>query len=72
MSHIPQPINPLQWHQAMGYARQACARIFRDGGGPRDALQAFGLRPPSTAVDWSKAVELVARELCSQPVRQAA
>jgi hypothetical protein len=28
----PRYVNPMQWQQAMGYARQACARIFRDAG----------------------------------------
>ena len=36
-------INPLQWHQSLGYARQVAARIFRDGGSPLDAMKAFGL-----------------------------
>ena len=36
-------VNPLQWHQAVGIARQSCARFFRDGGAPADALLAFGL-----------------------------
>ena len=36
-------VNPLQWHQAVGVARQSCARFFRDGGAPADALLAFGL-----------------------------
>ena len=30
----PHHINPLQWHQAVGVARQSCARFFRDGGSP--------------------------------------
>lgn len=67
----PYHINPLQWHQAMGYARQACARIFRDGGGPKDALTAFGVVSP-TAADWAGAVELIARMLCARPMRKAA
>ena len=72
-SHFgPDHINPVQWHQALGYARQACARIFRDGGTPRDALGAFGLAPGGGSVDWSKAVELVAEVLCARPMRKAA
>jgi hypothetical protein len=67
----PDHINPAQWHQSLGYARQACARIFRDGGTPRDAILAFGLAS-HTAKDWSKAVELIAEVLCAQPVRKAA
>ena len=39
----PRYINPVQWQQSIGYARQACARLFRDGGTPADALAAFGL-----------------------------
>lgn len=67
----PYHINPFQWHQAMGYARQACARIFRDGGEPQDALTAFGLKAATTA-DWAGAVELIARMLCARPLRRAA
>lgn len=72
MSHTH--INPLQWHQAMGFARQSCARVFRDGGTPRDALKAFGLPYGETdAVDWSKVVEDIAQVICAQyPVRLAA
>ncbi len=39
----PHHVNPLQWHQAVGVARQSCARFFRDGGTPADALGAFGV-----------------------------
>jgi hypothetical protein len=67
----PAHVNPLQWHQATGYARQACARIFRDGGKPEDALKAFGIAERE-ATDWSKAVELIAEALSAAPVRKAA
>ena len=67
----PDHINPVQWHQSLGYARQACARVFRDGGAPRDAIGAFGLIAPGGA-DWSKAVELIAHVLCARPLRKAA
>ena len=67
----PDHINPVQWHHAVGYARQACARIFRDGGTPRDAAAAFGLATRQ-AGDWSKTVELIAEALCAQPLRKAA
>ena len=67
----PDHINPVQWHQSLGYARQACARIFRDGGAPRDALEAFGLTAPNSA-DWSKAVETIAEVLCARRLRKAA
>ncbi len=65
MSH--DHINPLQWHQALGLARQSCARIFRDGGMPEDALAAFGIARtfPAGSADWSKVVEMIAESLCS-------
>ena len=37
----PKHINPQQWQHAIGIARQPCARIFRDGGAPADALEAL-------------------------------
>lgn len=64
-------INPMQWHQAVGFARQSCARIFFDGGKPQDALSAFGLQAAGDA-DWVKAVDLVAEALCAEPTRRAA
>jgi hypothetical protein len=67
----PPHINPLQWHQSLGYARQACARIFRDGGTPADALAAFQLKAQG-ALDWSKAVELIAEAMTAGPNRRAA
>lgn len=64
----PDHVNPLQWHQALGFARQSCARVFRDGGGPPDALRAFGLSSSETGPgDWDKAVAAIAALLCSQP-----
>lgn len=70
----PEHVNELQWHQSMGYARQACARVFRDGGAPADALKAFGLERSAHAVTtWDKAVEMVAGVLCdAAPKRRAA
>ncbi len=65
-------INPVQWNQAQGVSRQSCARIFRDGGTPIDALQAFGLMAATTDADWSKAVDLIAEKLCLAPIRKAA
>ena len=65
--HHNRHVNSVQWEQALGYARQACAGIFRDGGGPRAALSAFGLS--ADAADWSSAVDRIASALCSQPPR---
>jgi hypothetical protein len=68
----PRHINPMQWQQAMGYARQACARIFRDGGTPAEAVRAFGLTPANSATDWSIAVDRIAQSLCAPALRKAA
>lgn len=69
----PDHINAAHWDHALTVARQACARIFRDGGSPRDALSAFGLPiTEPTAEDWSRAVDAIAETLCAKPVRQAA
>jgi hypothetical protein len=66
-------IDPLQWHPAIGVARQMCARVFRDGGTPADAVTAFGLSIGGTeALTWSKAVESIAQGLCANRSRKAA
>lgn len=64
-------ISSVQWEQAIGCARAACGRIFRDGGSPRAALGAFGLRVHD-AVDWSTAIDRIALALCAPPLRKAA
>ena len=64
-------INPLQWHSAVGVARQICARVFRDGGTPADAVIAFGLTD-AEEMSWSKAVDLIAERLCQRESRKAA
>ncbi len=68
---VPDHVNPIQWHQALAVSRQACARVFRDGGTPGDALAAFGL-VADRAVNWERAVELVASKLCAHPLPRAA
>ncbi len=68
---VPAHVNPIHWNQSVGYARQVCARFFRDGGKPADALIAFGLKP-AAATDWSKAVELIADTLTTVSARKAA
>jgi hypothetical protein len=71
-------INPMQWHQSLGVARQVSARIFRDGGTAADAMRSFGLTAMAEqAQDWSKAVEAIAEALCTQnagqqPLKRAA
>jgi hypothetical protein len=71
---VPSNFNPVQWNQSQGLSRQSCARIFRDGGSPVDALAAFGLRAaPAEALDWSRAVDLIAQSLCQlTQIRKAA
>jgi len=64
-------INPLQWHSAVGVARQICARVFRDGGSPADAVIAFGLTD-AEGKSWSKAVDAIAQRLCLREFRNAA
>jgi hypothetical protein len=68
---FPRHINSVQWEQAIGYARAACARVFRDGGSPASALNAFGLQVDAGA-DWSTAVDRIALTLCSKQQRKAA
>ena len=68
----PRHINPVQWQQAMGYARQACARIFRDGGSPDDAVRAFGLVGGEATTEWGTAVDRIAHALCAPALRKAA
>lgn len=71
---FPRHINPLQWSQATDHARQVCARMFRDGGSPADAIRAFGLIAPTPAsgIDWSLAVERIAQSLCAPSLHKAA
>lgn len=69
----PQDMNPLQWNEHLGLARQSCARVFRNGGSPADALAAYGLKPehPGSKTDWPRAVERIALALHSVMRRAA-
>jgi hypothetical protein len=67
----PAHINPIQWHHALAVSRQACARVFRDGGTPVEAVAAFGLSA-AEPVSWEKAVDQIANELCAHPLPRAA
>lgn len=67
----PSNVNPIEWHQSLGLARQASARIFRDGGSPTDAMQAFGLAA-GPDIDWGRAVELIAMSIARPGQRRAA
>jgi len=69
----PHNFNPVQWTQSMGYSRQACARIFRDGGTAGEALAAFGFEAGQVGdAEWSRAVEMIAAALCQRPLSLAA
>ena len=68
----PKHINPQQWQHAIGIARQTCARIFRDGGAPADALEAFGIMTGDSTSDWQQAVDAIAQSLCAVPLKRAA
>lgn len=69
----PNHINSVQWTQAIGYSRQACARVFRDGGTPVEALAAFGLDAGDIGGgDWSRCVDAIATSLCKRPLALAA
>ncbi len=62
-----------EWHQAVGVARNVCARIFRDGGKPADAVKTFGIENhDDITMDWSRAVDLVAQAMCTQSMKRAA
>ena len=71
--HTPANINAIEWAQANDRARHICARVFRDGGSPVDALKSHGVASECEANDWGRAVELIAQALCNHaPLRQAA
>jgi hypothetical protein len=61
----PSNISPVQWDQAFGLARQACARIFRDGGSPSDALSLYGLTAPAKPPTWDRAIAMIAESQCA-------
>jgi hypothetical protein len=68
----PNNVNPVQWQQSVGYARSVCARVFRDGGKPADALAAFGLDASVAPADWAIVVDRIATQISKAPVRKAA
>lgn len=73
--NTPHNVNPVEWQQNIGYARLACARIFRDGGKPADALEAFGIAARDGAAspsDWGQVVERIALSMSPGRQRRAA
>lgn len=67
----PAHVNPIQWQHALAVSRQACARVFRDGGSPAEAVAAFGIAA-AEPLGWQKAVDQIANELCAHPLPRAA
>ena len=68
----PNNVNPVQWQQSVGYARSVCARVFRDGGNPADAMAAFGLNADNAPTDWATVVDRIATQISKAPARKAA
>ena len=68
---VPSHLNPMQWHQALAVSRQTCARVFRDGGTPANALSGFGISSRDE-VSWDKAVDMIAEEICAHAMAKAA
>ena len=63
--------NEAEWQHATGLARQICARVFRDGGAPADALEAFGMAHDDMGQNWRGVVDLIAGELVKSRMPQA-
>lgn len=62
----PDHVSTMHWDHAVSIARQTCARLFRDGAAPADALQAFGINPPEgDNLDWSRAIDRIAEVICA-------
>jgi hypothetical protein len=65
----PANINPVQWSQAVGLARQAAARVYRNGGSARDAAGSLGVKlAKETDLCWDRAVEMMAERVCGSMV----
>ena len=70
---VSRHINEVEWAQANDRARHICARVFRDGGAPSDALVSHGVSENCDANDWGRAVDLIAQAICAQaPVNRRA
>jgi hypothetical protein len=67
----PRHVHPIRWRQVMDVSREACARFFRDGRSPADAVRACGL-PPSGAATWAHAVNVIAELHCAPTTSRAA
>jgi hypothetical protein len=62
-----QHIDAAQMDATTGIARQVCARVFRDGGTPADAMEVFGIAHVDVHAGWRDAVDTIARALATTP-----
>ena len=60
----PQHVHPLRWRHAVDVSRETCARFFRDGRSPADAVRSCGLALPG-ATTWAQAVNMLAELHCA-------
>lgn len=68
----PANINPVQWSQAVGLARQAAARVYREGGSAREAAESFGVKVGKAQdFSWDRAIEMMAERVCGSVVTLA-
>ncbi len=68
----PANINPVQWSQAVGLARQAAARVYREGGSAREAAESFGVKiTKPDGLSWDRAIEMMAERVCGSVVTLA-
>ena len=63
---MKQHVDAAQMDYATGIARQVCARVFRDGGTPADAMEVFGIAHVGVHAGWRDAVDTIARALATK------
>ena len=63
-----QHMDAARMDYATGVARQVCARVFRDGGTPADAMEVFGIAHVDVHAGWRDAVDTIARALATKPL----
>ncbi len=61
----PRGCPPVQWEQAIGLARHTCAKVYRDGGSPAEALFSAGADNSADA-SWDTAIRALARQFCQR------
>jgi hypothetical protein len=60
----PRHVRPQQWRQAIDVSRETCARFFRGGRSPADAVRAYGI-PASGSATWVHAINVIAEIHCA-------